>query len=50
MSDGLLRVSEAADLEAEGANTLTVRRSKTDQEGEGTASTWEDRRWHGLRA
>ena len=50
MSDGLLRVSEAADLEAEGANTLTVRRSKTDQEGEGTASTWEDRRWHGLQA
>ena len=41
MSDGLLRVSEAAaleaaDLEAEGANTLTIRRSKTDQEGEGT--------------
>ena len=40
MSDGLLRVSEAAaleaaDLEAEGANTLTIRRSKTDQEGEG---------------
>ena len=40
MSDGLLRVSEAAalevaDLEAEGANTLTVRRSKTDQEGKG---------------
>ena len=35
MSDGLLRVSEAAalevaDLEAEGANTLTIRRSKTD--------------------
>ena len=40
MSDGLLRVSEAAalevaDLEGEGANTLTIRRSKTDQEGEG---------------
>ena len=40
MSDGLLRVSEAAalkvaDLEAEGANTLTIRRSKTDQESEG---------------
>ncbi len=40
MSDGLLRVSEAAaleaaDLEAEGPNTLTVHRSKTDQEGEG---------------
>ena len=40
MSDGLLRVSEAAeleaaDLEAEGANTLTIRRSKTDQEGKG---------------
>ena len=40
MSDGLLRVSEAAvleaaDLEAEGANTLTIRRSKTDQEAEG---------------
>ena len=35
MSDGLLRVSEAADLEVEGANTLTIRRSKTDQEGEG---------------
>ena len=35
MSDGLLRVSEAAALEAEGANTLTIRRSKTDQEGEG---------------
>ena len=37
-----LRVSEAAalhvvDLEAEGGNTLTVRRSKTDQEGEGAA-------------
>ena len=42
MSDGLLRVSEAAalkvvDLKAEGANTLTIRRSKTDQEGEGAA-------------
>ena len=40
MSDGLLRVSEAAalevaDLEAEDANTLTIRRSKTDQEAEG---------------
>ena len=40
MSDALLRVSEAAalkvtDFEAEGANTLTIRRSKTDQEGEG---------------
>ena len=35
MSDGLLRVSEAAALEAEGANTLTIRRSKTDQEGAG---------------
>ena len=40
MSDGLLRVSEAAaletaDLEAEGANTLTIRCSKTDQEAEG---------------
>ena len=40
MSDGLLRVSEAAaleaaDLEAEGASTLTIRRSKTDQEGAG---------------
>ena len=40
MSDGLLRVSEAAaleaaDLEVEGANTLTIRRSKTDQEGAG---------------
>ena len=40
MSDGLLRVSEAAALEAaaleaEGPNTLTVHRSKTDQEGEG---------------
>ena len=34
-SDGLLRVSEAADLESEGANTLTIRRSKTDQEGGG---------------
>ena len=38
----MLRVSEAAalhvaDLEAEGGNTLTVRRSKTDQEGEGVA-------------
>ena len=42
MSDAMLRVSEAAalhvaDLEAEGGNTLTVRRSKTDQEGEGVA-------------
>ena len=42
MSDGLLRVSEAAgievaDLEAEGANTLTIRRSKTDQEAKGAA-------------
>ncbi len=42
MSDAMLRVSEAsalhvADLEAEGGNTLTVRRSKTDQEGEGAA-------------
>ena len=35
MSDGLLRVSEAAALEGEGPNTLTIRRSKTDQEGEG---------------
>ena len=40
LSDGLLRVSEAAalevaDLEAEDANTLTIRRSKTDQEAEG---------------
>ena len=42
MSDGLLRVSEAAgievaDIEAEGANTLTIRRSKTDQEAKGAA-------------
>ena len=42
MSGAMLRVSEAAalrvaDLEAEGGNTLTVRRSKTDQEGEGVA-------------
>ena len=40
LSDGLLRVSEAAalevaDLEAEDANTLTIRRSKTDHEAEG---------------
>ena len=35
MSDGLLRISEAAALEAEGANILTIRRSKTDQETEG---------------
>ena len=38
MLDGLLRVSEAAsidvaDLETEGEETITVRRSKTDQEG-----------------
>ena len=38
----MLRVSEAAalhiaDLKAEGENTLTVRRSKTDQEGKGAA-------------
>ena len=42
MSDAMLRVSEAtaldvADLEAEGGNTLTVRRSKTDQESAGAA-------------
>ena len=42
MSDGLLRGSEAAaivvaDIETEGANTITVRRSKTDQEGQGAA-------------
>ena len=40
MSDGLLRVSEAtalevADLEAEGANTLAIHRSKTDPKGAG---------------
>ena len=40
MSDGLLRISEAnalrvADLAAESANTLTIRRSKTDQGGDG---------------
>ena len=43
--DAMLRVSEAAalhvaDLEAEGGNTLTVRRSKTDQEGEGVAKRY----------
>ena len=42
MSDGLLRGSEAAaltvaDIETEGANTITIRRSKTDQEGQGAA-------------
>ena len=42
MSDAMLRVSETAaldiaDLEADGENTITVRRSKTDQEGEGAA-------------
>ena len=42
MSDAMLRVSECAaldvaDLETEGANTLSIRRSKTDQEGEGAA-------------
>ena len=52
MSDGLLRVSEAAalevaDLEAEDANTLTIRRSKTDQEARARSSTSESRRWPG---
>ena len=58
MSDGLLRVSEAAaleaaDLEGEGPNTLTIRRSKTDQEGAGAVqyiggpTTSEGRRRHG---
>lgn len=42
MSDAMLRVSEAAaldvaDLEADGANTITVRRSKTDQDAAGAA-------------
>ncbi len=42
MSDALLRVSEAvaltvADLEADGPNTVRVRKSKTDQGGEGAA-------------
>ena len=41
MSDAMLRVSEAAaldidDVEGEGENTLTIRCSKTDQEGEGS--------------
>ena len=41
MSDGLLRVSEAAaltvdDIEAEAENTITIRKSKTDQEAGGT--------------
>ena len=41
-SDALLRVSELAaltigDLEAEGAGSIRVRRSKSDQEGKGTA-------------
>ena len=45
MSDGLLRVSETAalevaDLEVEGANTLTIRSSKTDQEAEGVVQQY----------
>ena len=41
-SDGMLRVSEIAalqveDLEADGPDTVRVRRSKTDQDGEGVA-------------
>ena len=47
MSDGLLRVSELADLlvddlafEPDGDGRLTIRRSKTDQEGTGACSTW----------
>ena len=35
MSDGLLRISEAAALEVEGTNILTIRRLKTNQEVEG---------------
>ena len=42
MSDALLRISEAvaldvADIEAEASNTVSIKRSETDQEGEGQA-------------